>query len=287
MTIRSQFVCTFACLFPLASICGATTATKQLFGDSRSEVQSATRRPAPSPAHDAASAARISHGTKNDAVDLARLMLDNSLTRMNEYPKPKFWEQVKILRMAFGNGFSFKNDSCGQDVTVMYTLKTDYYNPEKHKKNVIHICKGYNPNTELMAQDLIHEVSHLVLTTMEGDATEFEMVVTRLGGGYPVINGYIKFNEGLSQEDLEWLGYAYLKLALGIDSQLAFEYQILRANIIYNDYAAFLRNIKKLTVKMPGLLKFKDIEGQTLHSIAVSYGRTDFVRSIDQLSSGQ
>jgi len=286
MKIEFKSVCAVSCLFLFASICSAATATEQLFRNSGSAAPAAPKYSIPSPEPENISP-RISHDTKNEAVRLAKQRLDKSLTRMNEYQHPKFWASVKTLREAFDNGFSFKNDSCGKDVTVMYTLKAEYYSADAHKKNIVHICKGYEPNADLMAQDLVHEVSHLVLWTMEDEATELEMVVTRLGGGYPVINGYINYKPGMTQDDLEWLGIGYIKMALGIDSEVSYRYQVLRANIIYNDYDVFLRNTKKLAQETPEILKFTDIENQTLRSTAEKYGRSDFIQEIDRLASAQ
>jgi|GEM_PF-1346178 len=285
MKIQFKSICAVSCLLLLATTCGAATVLEQL-QNSGADTQN-TKYYVPAPETDKNTSLRITHDTKGEAIELAKQRLDKSLTGTDAYNEPGFWKKARTLREAFDNGFRFKNESCGKDITVMYTLKSEYYSPEEHKKNIIHICKGYEPDADLMAQDLIHEVSHLMLWTMENEATEFEMVITRLGGGYPVINGYINYDPKLTQEDLEALGLGYIKMALGIDSKISYDYQVLRANIIYNDYAAFLRNTKKRAEEIPELLKFTDIGNQTLKSTAMKYKRTGFVQEIDRLAAGQ
>lgn len=217
--------------------------------------------------------------TQREAVRLAKEYLDASLLHKDKYPNEKFWQETRELRSAFDNKFQFKTESCGNGQTLMYTTKDEYYEAQSssRKKNIIHVCKGYAPGAELMAQDLIHETSHLVLAAFENQATEFEMVTVSLGGGYPVMNGYVSYQEGLSQAELDWLGYGYLPMALGITSDLSYHYQFLRANIVYGDLAAFKRNLAKLPEERRQLLAFTDLKGFTLKSVAAKYGRTDFL----------
>jgi len=230
---------------------------------------------------------KIGQVTSGEAVALAKEYLDKSLGRKGEYPKEKFWGEVRELRQAFDNRFDFRTASCegGRGSFVMFTKKTEYYlsQSSSRKKNIIHVCRGYEPGTELMAQDLLHEVSHLVHASFENYATELEMVVTRLGGGYPVMNGYLSYNEGLTQEDLEWMGYGYLPMALGITSKMSFHYQYLRANIVYDNFESFVRNMNKVGDERAALLDFKDIEGFTLTAVATKYQRSQFLQYIKTL----
>ncbi len=215
----------------------------------------------------------------DDAIRLARKLLDNSLQRTGEYPNEKFWQSVRELRAAFDNPFIIKNDKCKQSDTVMYTLKSEYYldQSSSRKRNVIHICKGYNPEVELKAQDFIHETSHVALTTFEHEATEIEMMVTHLGGGYPVLSGYISYNENLTPEDFAWLGYGFLAPSLGITSKVSFHYQQLRADIVYNDFSVFVKRLAKFPAEQDQLLDFVDMKGFTLTGIACSLNRTQFL----------
>lgn len=214
----------------------------------------------------------------DDAIKFARGLLDKSLQRQAEYPYPKFWKEVTELRAAFDNKFVIKHDNCGRENTVMYTLKSEYYldQSSSRKKNIIHICKGYRPGIELMAQDFLHETSHVALVTMETDATELEMMVTALGGGYPVMNGYVGYNEDLSQSELEDLGWTYLRPALGITSKLSYDYQQLRGAVVYDDYALFVKGMTLFKDRHSQLLGFTDFKGYTLAGIICSLPRQRF-----------
>lgn len=228
--------------------------------------------------------------TQREAVARAQAWLDAALLRQGDYPKEKFWTKVKELRAAFDNKFDFRSASCEggrRNRFLMFTKKAEFYAAQSssRKKNIIHLCEGYAPGVELMAQDLLHEVSHLAFAAFENQATEFEMVTTALGGGYPVMSGYVSFNEGLTQEDLAWLGYDYLPFALGIDSKLTFRYQHLRANIIYDNMEVFEKNIAKLGDDLPKLLTMTDFRGFTLRGIAAKYGRPEFSQRLRELEA--
>jgi len=274
--MRTRFIFTLALLIPSAS--HAATAIEQLRRQSSPAAMTAAAVPEPeAPVFKSEGPDR--NDTQRAAIELAKKYLDASLLRQGEYPNEKFWRETRELRRAFDNKFQFRTESCGNDQTLMYTTKDEYYEAQSssRKKNIIHVCKGYAPGAELMAQDLIHETSHLVLASFENQATEFEMVTVSLGGGYPVMNGYVSYQEGLSQAELDWLGYGYLQMALGINSDVSYHYQFLRANIVYGDLEAFKRNLAKLPGEKRQLLSFTDIKGFTLKSVAAKYGRTDFL----------
>lgn len=221
---------------------------------------------------------KIFTGNSDDAIQLSRDLLDKSLQHQSEYPDERFWKSVKILRAAFDNPFDIRTDGCGQDNTLMYTKKKDYYLEQRSskKKNIIYVCRGYNPPVEMKAQDFLHETSHLALVTFENEATELEMMVTHLGGGYPVLSGYVSYSESLTPEDLAWLGYGFLAPSLGITSKLSFHYQQLRAAIAYDDFEIFTKELTKLKDERKELLAFVDIKGLTLADMACKPQRQRF-----------
>lgn len=216
----------------------------------------------PVPAAAAPAPQRWLQPSHKQAIERAKELLDNSLQDQGQYNKTAFWQDVKSLRAAFDNRFVIKNKNCGKDVTLMYTLKSDYYEhgPSSGEKNVVYVCNGYHPTLEMEAQDLIHETSHLALIYHENQATEMEIVVTALGGGYPLINGYMNFDSGLSQDDLAALGWEYLKL-LGINSKISWEYQLLRERIAYGDYDVFAKQMETLRPVSRDLFAYVDIKG--------------------------
>ena len=103
------------------------------------------------------------------------------------------------------------------------------------------------------------------------------MVVTYLGGGYPVINGYIDYDEKLTPDELDWLGYGYLRVALGINSKLAYDYQVLRSNVIYDDFAKFVKNMDRRKGQQTDFVKFVDFKGETLIGTACKMHRQQFL----------
>ncbi len=158
------------------------------------------------------------------SIELAKKMLDSSIINVKR-TELDLEEDFKLIREAFNNEFMFNFIRRTKDGDDCYAsvYKENYYLAQKSKvkTNFINICKsGKKSSDEIMAQNLIHEVSHAVLLTHEGEAIKFELLAAHFYGLSPMSNGNIRPIIGkkyllLSKEELEFLDYAW-KIELGL-----------------------------------------------------------------------
>ncbi|MBK9323808.1 MAG: ankyrin repeat domain-containing protein [Bdellovibrionaceae bacterium] len=239
------------------------------------------------------------------ATELAKSYLDKAISNpqlrnLNE----EYYNDLVLLKSAFNNGFQFELDSCDSDEKknlIAYTHSSamdpqqDWYFFRKGEKKVnkVYICKAALVRSrEVLAQNIIHEVSHLSLQTGEQKATGLEIIAVLFGGGSPFLNGYTYYGRTwryqgvqswlkMSEDEMLALGTSWLKIPGFIDNSFSYEMNQLQSDVIFGHAK---KEILEILTEYQGhedqVLKFRNNEGMTLLMLAAREGHLEIFKSV-------
>lgn len=241
--------------------------------------------------------------------ELAKLYLNNAINNLSlRSTSEDLYQEISLLKAAFQNGTQLILDPCDSAPTknlIAYTHAhamdpvQDWYFFRKGEKKVnkIYICvSAIGRSKEVLAQNLIHEVSHLALQTSEQEATGLEIAAVYFGGGAPFLNGYTYYGKtwkfegvksvlGMSNAETAALRLEWLKFPGFVDSPFRYEMNQLRSDVIFGvatDEILDILNVYKDRIEE--VTHFRDNQGMTLLMIAAREGHLSVFKSL--LSAG-
>jgi hypothetical protein len=185
----------------------------------------------------------------SEAVELAKLYLDRALSSQYVANDIKLMDDLTLMRDKFDGRVIIKNRRC----TGRYSKYVAYILGSIESKNLeIFICNQHKDiPTESMAQTLIHEVSHVVISPDEEVATRFEMIVTYLGGRTPELTGhnsrqeFFDYIEEMSDKILKSRNMDYFIL-MNVRTKSKMRELLLRTFAIHEQCAQFQVVLKQL-----------------------------------------
>ncbi len=231
---------------------------------------------------------------------ISKSLLNPQLRTLNE----NYYNELVLLNGAFNNGFRFEIDSCESEQKknlIAYTHSSAmdpqqdwYFFREGQKKiNMVYICKAALARSkEVLAQNIIHEVSHLALQTGEQKATGLEIIAVLFGGGGLFLNGYTYYGKTwryqgvqswlkMSDEEMISLGTSWIKIPGFVDSSFKYEMYQLQSDVIFGKATKeILEILTEYQGQVNQVLKFRNAEGMTLLMLAAREGHLELFKLI-------